>query len=185
MEPFNIPDETNLEEIVELTPIIVDKTNLQQLTEWTPIETYKKYQCKNTINGVYTMFWESDRTKSTFQLFCKDDGYFTWEDWPICLIDITCSPDPPVIPTHTEYTLASDDGKITINSLVYPIYPTKARTSNLEMNSTQNHLKFANNYMANLTYRCGSAREFFYADGSHSPSQSMTCQWDKTWSPTS
>ena len=39
--------------------------------------------------------------------------------------------------------------------------------------------------MANLTYRCGSAREFFYADGSHSPSQSMTCQWDKTWSPTS
>ena len=33
-------------------------------------------------------------------------------------------------------------------------------------------------------YHCGSAREFLQSDGSHSPSQSMTCQWDKTWTPT-
>ena len=184
VEPFNIPDETNLEEIVELTPIIVDKTNLQQLTEWTPIETYKKYQCKNTINGVYTMFWESDRTKSTFQLFCKDDGYFTWEDWPICLTDITCSPDPPVIPTHTEYTLVSDDGTVTVNSLIYPTYPAEIRVTDAVFNSTENNTMIAKNYMANLTYHCGSAREFFYEDESQSETQSMTCQWDKTWTPT-
>ena len=33
-------------------------------------------------------------------------------------------------------------------------------------------------------YHCGSAREFHYADGSRSPSQSMSCLWDKTWSAT-
>ena len=33
-------------------------------------------------------------------------------------------------------------------------------------------------------YHCGSAREFHYADGSQSPSQAMTCLWDKTWSAT-
>ena len=38
--------------------------------------------------------------------------------------------------------------------------------------------------MANLTYGCGAAREFFYQDGTQSPTQSMTCQWDKTWTPT-
>ena len=33
-------------------------------------------------------------------------------------------------------------------------------------------------------YRCGSAREFLNNDGeSHNPSLSMTCQWDKTWTP--
>ena len=42
----------------------------------------------------------------------------------------------------------------------------------------------AKNYMANLTYHCGSAREFFYEDESQSVTQSMTCQWDKTWTPT-
>ena len=38
--------------------------------------------------------------------------------------------------------------------------------------------------MANLTYYCGDAREFFHSDGSQSVTQSMTCQWDKTWTPT-
>ena len=38
--------------------------------------------------------------------------------------------------------------------------------------------------MTNLTYNCGSAREFFYADDSHDKTQSMTCQWDRTWTPT-
>ena len=33
-------------------------------------------------------------------------------------------------------------------------------------------------------YHCGSAREFHYADGSQSPSQAMSCLWDKTWSAT-
>jgi hypothetical protein len=32
-------------------------------------------------------------------------------------------------------------------------------------------------------YRCGSAREFKKPDGSHVADYSMSCQWDKTWSP--
>ena len=103
----------------------------------------------------------------------------------IYILDITCNPDPPDIPTNPEYILASDDGTVTINSLVYPVYPNEQRTTNLVLNSTNSYSEFPKNYMTNLTYSCGSAREFFYADGSHSPTQSMTCQWDRTWTPTS
>ena len=43
-----------------------------------------------------------------------------------------------------------------------------------------------NIFYAFLTrYYCGSAREFLESEGGHSPSKSMTCQWDKTWAPTS
>ena len=168
VEPFKIPDETNLEIIT---------------SEWTPINTNKEYQCKNTIDSVYTMFWESDRTKSTFELACKPDGYFTWEEWPICLTDITCSPDPPLIPTHSEYTLTTDDGSVTVNSIIYPTYPSVNRFSEVFI-STKNNTELPKNYMANLTYHCGSAREFFYDNGTQAETQSMTCQWDKTWTPT-
>ena len=34
-----------------------------------------------------------------------------------------------------------------------------------------------------LSYHCGSAREFFYPDGSQSVSQSMRCHWDRQWRP--
>ena len=37
--------------------------------------------------------------------------------------------------------------------------------------------------MANLTYYCGSARKFVQPDREHLDSISMTCQWNKTWSP--
>ena len=167
VEPFKIPDETNLEEIT---------------SDWTPINENKQYQCKNTVDSVYTMFWESDRSKSTFEIVCKDDGYFTWKEWPICLTDVICSPDPPEIPTHTEYTLIKDDGTVTINGLTYPTYPQEIKISNV-WNSSMNNKFIAKNYMANLTYDCGSAREFFYDDDSQSKTQSMTCQWDRTWTP--
>ncbi len=169
VEPFKIPEETNLEEIT---------------SDWTPINENKQYQCKNTIDSVYTMFWESDRSKSTFEIFCKEDGYFTWKKWPICLTDVICEPDPPIIPTHTEFALVSDDGTVTINGLIYPTYPVENRISNDVWNSTKNNTLIAKNYMANLTYDCGSAREFFYEDGSQAKTQSMTCQWDRTWTPT-
>ena len=70
VEPFNIPDYSQLEEIT---------------SNWTKVEEYKHYQCKGTSNGVYTRFWESDRTQSTFKLYCKTDGYFVWQDWPTCI----------------------------------------------------------------------------------------------------
>ena len=70
VEPFKIPEETSLEEVT---------------SAWTEINSNKEYQCKNKLGENPTMFWESDRSKSTFQLFCKPDGYFTWKEWPICL----------------------------------------------------------------------------------------------------
>ena len=168
VEPFKIPEETNLEEIT---------------SEWTSINENKHYQCKNTINSVYTMFWESDRSQSTFEIFCKEDGYFTWKEWPICLTDVICSPDPPIIPTHTEYTLVSDDGTVAMNGLIYPTYPIENRINEV-WNSSRNNTLIAKNYMANLTYDCGSAREFFYDDGTQAKTQSLTCQWDRTWALT-
>ena len=90
-----------------------------------------------------------------------------------------------MIPTHSEYTLAQWDGRVLINGLQYPIIPVENRTTNLEWTSDHNEgSTIPKNYMANLTYSCGSAREFFYSDDSQSASQEMTCQWDKTWSPT-
>ena len=71
VEPFEIPDETYLEEVT---------------SNWTKINEYKEYRCKGMKeDGSHTRFWESDRSKSTFQLFCNPSGYFTYEEWPICL----------------------------------------------------------------------------------------------------
>ena len=70
VEPFKIPEETYLEELT---------------SEWTEINQEKAYQCKGKVGDTHTRFWESDRTKSTFELLCNEDGYFTWQEWPICL----------------------------------------------------------------------------------------------------
>ena len=103
------------------------------------------------MDNVPRMFWETDRSKSTFELNCNPDGYFTWKEWPICLTDVTCSPLPPVIPTDPEYTLVSDDGHVIINSVEYPTYPTEARNSNLLKRSDFANTDIPKNYMANLT----------------------------------
>ena len=97
------------------------------------------------------MFWESDRTKSTFELPCNPDGYLTWIEWPNCLADVTCQPTPPAIPTDPEYTLASDDGHVIINSLDYPTHPTETRITNQKKISNHSNLDIPSNYMANLT----------------------------------
>ena len=177
VEPFTIPEDTNLEELT---------------SDPTPINTKKQYRCKNQLGNVPRMFWESDRSKSTFELHCYPDGYFVWQEWPICLTDIECSPLPPVIPTHEEYFVSAadgniywNDGSVTINSLEYPTYPTEARTTNLVNYSNFSNTLIPKNYMANLTYHCGTGREFKLPDESHTPTESMTCQWDKTWTPTS
>ena len=48
-----------------------------------------------------------------------------------------------------------------------------------------NNTELPRNFMANLTYSCGTARRFLLGNGDHQELQSMTCQWDKTWSPAS
>ena len=169
VEPFLIPAETNLERLTD---------------DWTPINTDKEYRCKNQVDDKPTMFWQSDRTQSTFQLRCKEDGYFTWQEWPVCLTDVQCDPAPPAVPTHTEYTDSQDDGTVTISSLLYPVIPVETRTTNRVERSDYNQSQIAGNYMANLTYYCGSARQFLDSEGNHQPTQSMSCQWDKSWTPT-
>ena len=94
---------------------------------------------------------------------------------------MTCSPDPPDIPTHSEYSLPSDDGKVVIQTLEYPTHPTYNRME-YHLNSSWSSDLIPKNYMTNLSYWCGSAREFVSPDGSHSPSQELSCQWDRRWS---
>ena len=48
-------------------------------------------------------------------------------------------PLPPAIPTHSEYTLSKDDGRVTINSLLYPVIPAETRTTDLVKKSTFNN----------------------------------------------
>ena len=65
--------------------------------------------------------------------------------------DITCSPEPPAVPSDPEYLLASDDGTVTINSLSYPDHPVETRTVDLVLNSSASPANIPRNYMANLT----------------------------------
>ena len=125
----------------------------------------KEYRCQGMkSDGTHTRFWESDRTKSTFDMLCLPDGTFQFEDkrsnWPTCLegeddifqfsyfsSDIICKKYPPKIPTHTEYTLISDDGTVDTNSLSYPSLQSHQST----LNSTMQDTDIPRNYMANLT----------------------------------
>ena len=142
---------------------------MEVTSNWTRVNTSKEYECDNKLETGHTMFWETDRSRSTFEIFCKDDGYFEWKDWPTCLTgkstrhilwmthassliaDITCSPEPPAVPSDPEYSLASDDGTVTINSLVYPAHPVEDRTVDLVLNSSASVADIPRNYMANLT----------------------------------
>ena len=75
-------------------------------------------------------------------------NYFAWKTNGINA-DILCDELPPEVPTHEEYTLASDDGTVVINSVIYPTIshsPTE-----LTKNSTYNNTLIARNYNSNLT----------------------------------
>jgi hypothetical protein len=65
-------------------------TALEALTAaWTMVGDEKEHRCQDPIGGVPTMFWESDRTKSTFSMTCLSDGTYQFEDirenWPTCI----------------------------------------------------------------------------------------------------
>ena len=92
-----------------------------------------------------------------------------------------CTDKPPNVPSHEEYTIPTYDGTVLINSLTYPALE---RTTNDLANSSRASTDLPRNYMANLTYTCGDAREFHEGGASVGQEQSMTCQWNKTWSPT-
>lgn len=169
IHPYNIPFDTYLEEVT---------------AAWTPVNQAKQYRCKGWDGSRHTRFWQSDRTQSTFEITCLEDGSYSFDNerdsWPTCVEDITCEDEPPAVPTHSEYTLAAYDGTVTINSLVYPAL---TRTQDMIRNSDVAASTLPRNYMANLTYTCGSARRFIVSS-EPVEEQSMSCQWDKTWSPT-
>ena len=143
---------------------------------------------------VHTKFFETDRSLSSFTMMCQPDGSFKFENvrskWPTCLegieiieiettpisiSDIDCSPQPPPIPTDPEYVdLPRDDGKVDIRSL---LYPSRERMDMIWNSSNAANL-IPRNYIANLTYTCGSARKFITPDGPID-SHSITCQWDR------
>ena len=75
IEPFTIPEDTFLEEVT---------------SAWTLVGEDKLYRCQGmTSDGTHTRFWETDRTKSTFQMKCMPDGSYQFEgkreNWPTCL----------------------------------------------------------------------------------------------------
>ena len=152
VDPYSIPEDTYLEEVT---------------TEWTRVNDSKQYRCQGMEDsGLHTMFWESNRSLSTFSMFCQPDGHFLFEDlrenWPTCLegnffvllfitdifcLDISCDPLPPMIPTHDDYILPSDDGHVIFSSLVYPELTLVEGV----YNSSYNNTEIPRNYMANLT----------------------------------
>ena len=69
---------------------------MEVTSNWTRVNTSKEYECDNKLETGHTMFWETDRSRSTFEIFCKDDGYFEWKDWPTCLTGINL----PTAVTH-------------------------------------------------------------------------------------
>ena len=83
-KPFSIPSDTFLEELT---------------SDWTYVKETKKYQCKDQMTvgdqTFHTRFWESDRTRSTFEILCKEDGSFDFDNqrssWPTCIKGINMS----------------------------------------------------------------------------------------------
>ena len=66
--------------------------------------------------------------------------------------DITCSPEPPEIPGHSEYSgRPADDGKVVVSSLQYPS-PSSPLLQRQEyfLNSSWSNSLIPKNYMANL-----------------------------------
>ena len=93
------------------------------------------YECKNkrASDNAATMYWETDRSKSTFSILCKPDGTYDFVNerskWPTCLSDVQCD-IPPVIPTNPEYVLNKDDGRVIVQRYIYPL-PTTFITETL------------------------------------------------------
>ena len=171
IHPYPIPEDTFLQEIT---------------SAWTLVNQKKQYECKGKIGGVHTRFWEADRSKSTFEILCLPDGTFSFdnlrESWPTCIEDVICDERPPDVPTHTEYTLSSYDGTVHVRAREYPVVTVLNRTDVIYNSMQTNSTLLPRNYMTNLTYNCGSARNFITEAGPVVETD-MTCQWNRTWTP--
>ena len=61
--------------------------------------------------------------------------------------DVTCSPGPPEIPSHSEYSRPEDDGWVRINSVEYPALVI---TKDKVVNSSLDNTLLPRNYNASL-----------------------------------
>ena len=75
-----------------------------------------------------------------------------FHSFSLLAVDITCSPDPPEIPSHSEYNCQPGvDGKVVISSLQYPTPSSPLlQREDYFLNSTWSNTLIPNNYMANL-----------------------------------
>ena len=142
-------------------------------------------------------------------------AYCTYKTCPVqkyhnLCSDINCPVLPPDVPTSLEYTLPADDGYVSVQSVIYPTYPNIIRNDQ-SLNSTHPRAEIPRNFKTNLTwvlssqleiftfgpfssnyqnlllfrYYCGSARQFKNTPKTYQASQQMTCNWNRTWTPTS
>ena len=65
-------------------------------TDWTPVSSWKIYECQGKLNGVPRMFFESNRSLSSFSMLCLPNGSYQFinirSNWPTCLTgNFACS----------------------------------------------------------------------------------------------
>ena len=73
-----------------LPPTVPVDADLEDIEPgWTPIGKSKQYNCTGWTNETHTRFWQTDRTKSTFEIMCQTDGMYKIDtersSWPTCL----------------------------------------------------------------------------------------------------
>ena len=73
-----------------IPPTVPEDTNLEDVNPaWTPIGGSKQYNCTGWTNVTHTHFWQTDRTRSTFEILCQVDGTYKIDtersSWPTCL----------------------------------------------------------------------------------------------------
>ena len=108
---------------------------------------------------------EHDYDERTYSLRCFENGTYEAPEWPFCLLDVNCPADElPDIP---------EDGTLFVNGFLLGDLGVTVETG----------------FGTELGYRCGPERMFRNAsvaegdEGTLYLERMITCQWDKTWTP--
>ncbi|XP_059083342.1 sushi, von Willebrand factor type A, EGF and pentraxin domain-containing protein 1-like [Tigriopus californicus] len=123
------------------------------LNEMTRINQNRTYHCRHDSS------FETDNNRNSFDLLCRQDGTFEDANWPRCVTTVNCNasqiPDIPV------------DGVLNINGSPYD----------------KNSGAIPNIFQTDLEFFCGPSRKFRNSDGNLYNSWTITCQWNKSWTP--
>ena len=141
---------------------IPNDTSLVTSDGWTSINKDRTYECEGwntTGDETHVKFFETDRSKTSFTMKCKDDGNYEFvnkrENWPTCLSTVHCGQPPN----------ATEDG-----------YREWTQSHRQESDDT---------YNTNVRYRCINGSQFdTNGEGAGvSAHVDITCLWNKIWSP--